>query len=501
MFAPHHQEAADELVRVVAPGGRIGLVSWTPQGFIGQMFATMKPYVAPPPAGVSPPPLWGDEDHVRALLGDRVTDVRASAARYGSPTSPSRPTSVSTSRPTTARPSRRTSSSRRRRARDAELDEPWPPSTTGYVRPPGAGVGVPAAHRPTRPRTRPRSARLGSHLPSYPMTRSRLLGLGLGSRGPRPHLVAAGRRRGRTGECAPTTFTATGHGYGHGHGMSQYGAQGAAQQGLGWQQILDFYYPGTSRAPRREGQGADHRRHQRDVVVGARDGLRLTGSPAARLSSPRYGRRPVADQAERAEERGLLQDRGRWTCGRRSPATPSSRGQPAAHPLPAREGPLGVPRCAPLGREGHRERPAARPLPPGRGAARDAGHLEPDAVRAQAVAARTYAAYERAHPIAAHYEICDTTSCQVYGGVAAEHPAANAAVERDPRTGDHATDGRAGVHAVLLEQRRLDLCRARCPTWPPSRTRTTAGPATRTPPGGESPTRPIEQALARGSAT
>jgi SAM-dependent methyltransferase len=75
MFAPHHQAAADELVRVVAPGGRIGVVSWTPTGFIGQMFAAMKPYVAPPPAGVSPPPLWGDEDHVRELLGDRVTDV------------------------------------------------------------------------------------------------------------------------------------------------------------------------------------------------------------------------------------------------------------------------------------------------------------------------------------------------------------------------------------------------------------------------------------------
>ena len=76
MFAPHHQAAADELVRVVAPGGRIGLISWTPAGFIGQMFATMKPFVAPPPAGVQPPPLWGDQDHLRALLGDRVTDVR-----------------------------------------------------------------------------------------------------------------------------------------------------------------------------------------------------------------------------------------------------------------------------------------------------------------------------------------------------------------------------------------------------------------------------------------
>ncbi|GAA2612004.1 class I SAM-dependent methyltransferase [Streptomyces sp. LARHCF252] len=77
MFAPHHQQAADELVRVCRPGGTIGLLSWTPQGFIGRMFATMKPYAPPPPPGAQPPPLWGDEGHVRALLGDRVTDVRA----------------------------------------------------------------------------------------------------------------------------------------------------------------------------------------------------------------------------------------------------------------------------------------------------------------------------------------------------------------------------------------------------------------------------------------
>ena len=75
MFAPHHQEAADELVRVLRPGGRLGLLSWTPAGFIGQMFATMKPYAPPPPPGAQPPPLWGDEGHVRDLLGDRVTDV------------------------------------------------------------------------------------------------------------------------------------------------------------------------------------------------------------------------------------------------------------------------------------------------------------------------------------------------------------------------------------------------------------------------------------------
>jgi SAM-dependent methyltransferase len=75
MFAPHHQRSADELIRVTRPGGTIGLVNWTPTGFVGQMFATMKPYSPPPPPGAQPPPLWGDEDHVRALLGNRVTDV------------------------------------------------------------------------------------------------------------------------------------------------------------------------------------------------------------------------------------------------------------------------------------------------------------------------------------------------------------------------------------------------------------------------------------------
>jgi hypothetical protein len=75
MFAPHHQQSADELVRVCRPGGTIALVSWTPEGFIGRMFAAMKPFAPPPPPGAQPPPLWGDEEHVTALLGDRVTDL------------------------------------------------------------------------------------------------------------------------------------------------------------------------------------------------------------------------------------------------------------------------------------------------------------------------------------------------------------------------------------------------------------------------------------------
>jgi SAM-dependent methyltransferase len=81
MFAPRHQDAADELVRVVRPGGRIGLLSWTPEGFIGQMFKTMKPYAPAPPPGAQPPPLWGSEEHVLGLLGDRVTDVEVRRER------------------------------------------------------------------------------------------------------------------------------------------------------------------------------------------------------------------------------------------------------------------------------------------------------------------------------------------------------------------------------------------------------------------------------------
>jgi ubiquinone/menaquinone biosynthesis C-methylase UbiE len=77
MFAPHHQTAADELIRVCRPGGTIGLIAWTPSGFIGRMFATMKPYAPPPPPGAQPPPLLGSEDHVRELLGDRVEQVHA----------------------------------------------------------------------------------------------------------------------------------------------------------------------------------------------------------------------------------------------------------------------------------------------------------------------------------------------------------------------------------------------------------------------------------------
>lgn len=78
MFAPDHRACADEMVRVCRPGGTIGLINWTSEGFVGQMFNTMKPYAPPPPPGAQPPPLWGREDHVQALLGHQVNDLAVS---------------------------------------------------------------------------------------------------------------------------------------------------------------------------------------------------------------------------------------------------------------------------------------------------------------------------------------------------------------------------------------------------------------------------------------
>jgi SAM-dependent methyltransferase len=76
MFAPHHQAAADEMVRACRPDGRIGLLSWTPEGMIGALFRAMGGFMPAPPPGTQPPPLWGGEDHLHELFGERVAFER-----------------------------------------------------------------------------------------------------------------------------------------------------------------------------------------------------------------------------------------------------------------------------------------------------------------------------------------------------------------------------------------------------------------------------------------
>ena len=65
MEADQHHRPADEMLRVVRSGGRIGLANWTPEGFIGKMFKVFKTHLPPPPAGVPSPMAWGDENTVR----------------------------------------------------------------------------------------------------------------------------------------------------------------------------------------------------------------------------------------------------------------------------------------------------------------------------------------------------------------------------------------------------------------------------------------------------
>jgi len=72
MFAPHHQQTANELMRVCRPGGTIGLLSWTPEGMIGALLRTIGPFAPPPPPGAQPPPLWGSEAHLTELFGAAV---------------------------------------------------------------------------------------------------------------------------------------------------------------------------------------------------------------------------------------------------------------------------------------------------------------------------------------------------------------------------------------------------------------------------------------------
>jgi ubiquinone/menaquinone biosynthesis C-methylase UbiE len=74
MFAPDHDRAAEELLRVCRPWGTIALANWTPDGFVGELFRTVGAHVAPP-AGVPAPMLWGSASYLRRLLGDGISSL------------------------------------------------------------------------------------------------------------------------------------------------------------------------------------------------------------------------------------------------------------------------------------------------------------------------------------------------------------------------------------------------------------------------------------------
>jgi stage II sporulation protein D len=224
-----------------------------------------------------------------------------------------------------------------------------------------------------------------------------------------------------------------GHGYGHGHGMSQHGAQGAALQGLTHQQIAEFYYPGTTWGTAKGKVSvlisADT---SKDVHVLAAPGLRLRALASGKLfelgtarpKASRWRVTPVSGGRSQVSYRTSTWKVFRTFKGDAevfTPRAPTTLVLPSGGMVAYRGKLRSVKRdtvnVLPLDR--YLQGVVPREVPP---------LWEPEAVQAQAVAARTYAAYERAHPNAAHHQTCDTTSCQVYGGASAEHPAATAAI-------------------------------------------------------------------------
>jgi ubiquinone/menaquinone biosynthesis C-methylase UbiE len=82
IFAPNHQAVADEMTRVCRPRGTIGILAFTPEGLISDFFGALAPYAPPAPAGALPPPLWGSEEHVRGLFGDRLESLEMTRGEY-----------------------------------------------------------------------------------------------------------------------------------------------------------------------------------------------------------------------------------------------------------------------------------------------------------------------------------------------------------------------------------------------------------------------------------
>ena len=258
----------------------------------------------------------------------------------------------------------------------------------------------------------------------------------------------------RSSEVWPISPTSTiavdGHGYGHGHGMSQYGAEGAARQGLSAAQIMDFYYPGTT-AGQASGQvkvliSADR---DNNTVVVARTGLKVRDlATRQKLALPDRGATKWRLAPGPGTKTVVSLFKKSWVKWRtlKGDAEFTAGGQPITLVLPS-------------GKVAYRGALASRSPKPGKPKRRTVNRLpldsylkgvvprempaswSPAALQAQAIAARTYAAFEKAQPISDIYQICDTTSCQVYGGFSGEYASTNDAIDATAGVVRLAADG------------------------------------------------------------
>lgn len=240
------------------------------------------------------------------------------------------------------------------------------------------------------------------------------------------------------------TITITGHGYGHGKGLSQYGAEGAAQAGLTWQQIIEFYYPGTT--------WGEHRGTIKVLISGdTSSDVHVLAQPGLKVT--RLTRRATWALPANGAKRWRLQPSGARTQVqfKKSIGWRTWKSFPGEAEFSAASKKIALVKNGTTSTYRGRLRSA---MPSAGSGTRDTVNLlsleaylkgvvpleipalwSANAVSAQSVAARTYAAAERSHPNAAHYEICDTSSCQVYGGYDVEHPNATAAIKATARQG------------------------------------------------------------------
>lgn len=254
------------------------------------------------------------------------------------------------------------------------------------------------------------------------------LSLALTAIGPAPVATASVATTERVYLPPGGSVTVAGHGFGHGRGLSQWGARGAASQGIGYQRILDFYYPGTARVTQANSE-------LRVLISGDTDNeLRVRAEPGMTASDSHATNTPIDLPGDvrqwRVERRadgfwlsGFVD--GRWVAWSRGPS-------PGFMTLKSQDGTLRLVRPDGTERE---YRGALRAVPHGSAPGQRTVNLvamesylrsvvpaespaswPADALRAQAVAARTYASRDRSSAPNSAWHTCDTTACQVYSG-------------------------------------------------------------------------------------
>lgn len=237
-----------------------------------------------------------------------------------------------------------------------------------------------------------------------------------------------------------------GKGFGHGRGLSQYGAQGAARAGLDHRAIVEFYYPGTEWGTAKgnvsvniTGDTTD------DLVVRPRSGLKVRDIAGKKVytlpaNGAAYWRAAVNRKSGITKIQWQMPGKKAWRTHLSwyGEAQFGAAGRPITLVTPTKQVSYrGILRhAAPV--KGQKARDTVNVLSMEhylRGVVplEIPASWDPEAVRAQAVAARTYATFERSNPLARHYQICDTTQCQVYGGQSAENPKANDAIAATAR--------------------------------------------------------------------